>query len=307
MNEYHTLVDTDTLEQNLDNPDWIVLDGRFDLMDTESGRNAYLEDHIPGALYVHLEEQLSSAISADSGRHPLPPMEELANWFAGIGINANTQVVVYDNMAGAMAGRCWWLLRMLGYTRVAVLDGGFPKWKQSGKRTSSDARASIAPSSGASKTPATECSTRQAYFGGNTNDCNTDDCNIDGIVDVEEVLDNLDSESFLLIDARSPERFRGEQEPIDPVAGHVPKALNRALQLNLQSDGCFKPSEQLRQEWQQLLGDREPQQVVHMCGSGITACHNQLSMEHAGLTGSRVYAGSWSEWIRDSQRPIATV
>ncbi|OMH38203.1 sulfurtransferase [Motiliproteus sp. MSK22-1] len=297
MNEYRTLVDTDTLEQNLDNPSWIVLDGRFDLMDTESGRNAYLESHIPGAQYVHLDEQLSSAITPDSGRHPLPRVEELAGWFSGIGINPGTQVVVYDSMGGAMAARCWWLLNMLGHTRVAVLDGGFPKWKQAGKRVSSSVGVSRATSVGAPTSIATESSGIQPYFSWNS----------DGVVNVDEVLENLDTEAFLLIDARSSERFRGEQEPIDPVAGHVPKALNRALQLNLQPDGCFKPATQLRQEWHLLLGAREPQQVVHMCGSGVTACHNQLSMERAGLTGSRIYAGSWSEWIRDFQRPIATV
>ncbi|MCW8886523.1 MAG: sulfurtransferase [Motiliproteus sp.] len=278
---HQTLVSAELLSQHLDGDRWVVLDGRFNLADTEAGRQAYQQDHIPGAIYVHLDEQLSSTIISDSGRHPLPDSQQLADWLGSIGINSNTQVVVYDAMGGAMAARCWWLLKTLGHENVAVLDGGYPRWQSLGL-----------PSDAA--VPAPTATTFENRW------------NAQAVVSVERVVANLDAPQFQMVDARNAERFRGEQEPIDPVAGHIPNALNRDLSLNLESDGCFKPAQQLLQEWQQLLNQQSPENIVHSCGSGVTACHNQLAMEHAGLTGSRVYAGSWSEWIRDPKRPVAT-
>ncbi len=283
---YRTLIDVETLSRHLDDADWVVLDCRFNLMDTEAGRRAWHEGHIPGARYVHLDEQLSSAITPASGRHPLPDPQQLAQWFAAIGIGSSTQVVVCDDMGGAMAGRCWWLLRTLGHDAVAVLDGGYPQWQQAGLPISTDDKTTTA------------VAVAESDFSG---------CwDSDAVVTAEQVQAGIEQPQFVLVDARTPERYRGEQEPIDPVAGHVPGALNRALQLNLDTDGRFKPAAQLREEWMQLMAGHSADQLVHMCGSGVTACHNQLAMEHAGLTGSRIYAGSWSEWIRDPRRPVAT-
>ncbi len=278
--EYRTLVDSEALLQHLEDPEWLILDARFDLGDPDAGRRAYTDGHLPSAHYVHLEQQLSSAITAKSGRHPLPDPQQLSAWFAGIGLSAATQVVVYDDMNGAMASRCWWLLRLLGHQRVAVLDGGLTQWLQAGY-------------------PLTTAlpQRRHAAFSGGWHS--------EQLVSAEQLQDNLEGAELLLVDARGAERFFGEHEPIDAVAGHVPCATNRPLQMNLQPSGRFKPSAQLRDEWQQLIGNRSPSNVVHMCGSGVTACHNLLAMEVAGLSGSRIYPGSWSEWIRDSQRPVA--
>ncbi|MEH6813385.1 MAG: sulfurtransferase [Motiliproteus sp.] len=279
---YDTLVSAGILQQQLNHPDWVILDARFNLSDTEAGRQAYQQGHIPGAYYVHLDEQLSSPITAESGRHPLPDPQTLADWLGSVGIGADTQVVIYDDMGGAMAGRCWWLLKTLGHQAAAVLDGGLSHWQEQGFAVTFDTTAAAIP-----------CAFQMQWQSG-------------AVIDMQRVLVNLDKATFQLVDARAPERYRGEQEPIDPVAGHIPRALNRALNLNLGADGCFKSPQQLQQEWQALLADQGPETIVHMCGSGVTACHNHLAMEYAGLTGSRVYAGSWSEWIRGSKRPVAT-
>jgi len=307
MTHYRTLLDCETLNQHLGDPRWVVLDCRFNLMDTEAGRNAYRQAHIPGALYVHLDDQLSSAITAESGRHPLPSAAQLAAWLQQSGVTADSQVVAYDDMGGAMAARCWWLLRTLGHQRVALLDGGYPAWCKQGFSVSAEVpapgrhRSQLSKGSQLAEGSRLAEGSQLAEGSGRPSGWNAG-----AVVSADEVLHNLEGLEFLLVDARNRERYRGEQEPIDPVAGHVPGAFNRPLQLNLQADGEFKSASTLKQEWLQLLGDRSPQQIVHMCGSGVTACHNLLAMEHAGLVGSRVYAGSWSEWIRDPQRPVAT-
>ena len=277
---YTTLISTQTLNQQLNNPDWVIVDCRFSLADTEAGAKAYRHGHIPNARYAHLDKDLSSAITDFTGRHPLPNFALLAKKLGDWGITNNSQVVAYDDAGGAFAGRLWWLLRCMGHDKVAVLDGGIKHWQKQGL-------------------PITTAlpKVRPATFRPYLNDA--------AWLNALQVQNALAQKSICLIDARTPERYRGEQEPIDPVAGHVPGALNRAFQLNLDSNGLFLSAEQLREQFKRLIGNTSPQHVVHMCGSGVTACHNLLAMEHAGLTGSKLYAGSWSEWIRNKNRPVA--
>ncbi|EAR62478.1 sulfurtransferase [Neptuniibacter caesariensis] len=276
---FTTIISAKALQASITQPDWVILDCRFNLMDTAAGRTAYAEGHIPGAFYLHLDEDLSSGITPETGRHPLPDANELAEKLGRCGITQSTQVVVYDDCSGMMAGRCWWLLRYLGHDAVALLDGGLQAWQRAGGKLDQklpiEANLSFPPS-----------------------------LQRDANLVVDQLQEERMGGSAILVDARAAERFRGEVEPIDPIAGHVPEALNRPLTDNL-ADGYFKAPEQLKSEWAALLGDQPAEQVVHMCGSGVTACHNQLSMEIAGLTGSRLYSGSWSEWIRDPKRPVA--
>lgn len=275
---YTTVIDCTTLAQHLQETAWLVVDCRFNLADTEYGRRVYAQGHIPGAHYLHLDDDLSSPITPDSGRHPLPDVEKLAATLRALGLRNNTQVVVYDDNGGAMAGRLWWLLRWMGHQAVAVLDGGWQAWQQQQGTLSPDPP----------KVPVEGNFQPQLQSGFTVT-----------------ALDLRQANSpWQLVDARAAERFRGEMEPIDPIAGHIPGALNRPLTDNLQN-GYFKSAGQLRAEWEQVLQGCNLAQIVHMCGSGVTACHNQLAMEVAGLSGTRLYPGSWSEWIRDPQRPIA--
>jgi thiosulfate/3-mercaptopyruvate sulfurtransferase len=257
----------------------VVIDVGFDLADTDSGERRYREAHIPGAHYLHLDRDLSSAKTGRNGRHPLPARADFARTIGALGIAPGTQVVAVDAHGGVYAARLWWLLRWLGHGDVAVLDGGTPAWQHAGGTLGSEPsaapggpaypeRPSLAPSVDAAGVAARP--PRQA-----------------------------------VLDARSGERFRGEAEPIDPVAGHIPGALNRFHRANLAADGSFKPPAVLRAEFAAALGDRTPVEVIHSCGSGVTACHNLLAMEHAGLNGSLLYPGSWSEWSADPGRPIA--
>jgi len=277
---YTTLISTKTLNQQLNNPGWVIVDCRFSLADTEAGAKAYRHGHIPNARYAGLDKDLSSAITDFTGRHPLPDFALLAKKLGDWGITNNSQVVAYDDAGGAFAGRLWWLLRCMGHDKVAVLDGGIKQWQKQGLPITT-------------ALPKVKPATFRPY----PNDA--------AWLNAVQVQNALARKTICLIDARTPERYRGEQEPIDPVAGHVPGALNRAFQLNLDSNGLFLPAEQLREQFKRLTGGTPPQHVVHMCGSGVTACHNLLAMEHAGLTGSKLYAGSWSEWIRDKNRPVA--
>ncbi|WP_415893610.1 sulfurtransferase [Neptuniibacter sp. PT8_73] len=277
---FTTIVNAEELQNHISESDWVVFDCRFNLADTSAGKNAYLEGHIPGAIYLDLDQDLSSSITPETGRHPLPDLERFVARLVQSGVSNNTQVVVYDDCAGAMAARCWWLLRLVGHKAVAVLDGGLPAWQL----LSGELNDHIPQP------------TSTAYTSSLQQNQN---------LTVSEVEQALDAQSIYLVDARAAERYRGEVEPIDPIAGHVPSALNRPLTDNL-AEGKFKPAAQLREEWLSVLGGKSVEAVVHMCGSGVTACHNQLAMEIAGLSGSRVYSGSWSEWIRDPARPIAT-
>jgi len=277
---YTTLISTATLHQQLNNSDWVIVDCRFSLADTETGAKAYRHGHIPNARYAHLDKDLSSAITDFTGRHPLPDFALLAKKLGDWGITNASQVVAYDDAGGAFAGRLWWLLRCMGHDKVAVLDGGIKHWQKQGLPITTTL-------------PAIKPTTFRPYL----NDA--------AWLNALQVQNSLGKKSICLIDARTPERYRGEQEPIDPVTGHIPGALNRAFQLNLDSNGLFLPVEQLRDQFKQLIGASAPEQVVHYCGSGVTACHNLLAMEHAGLSGSKLYAGSWSEWIRNKNRTVA--
>ncbi len=277
---YTTLVSTAILHQHLNDSDWIIIDCRFSLADAQSGARAYRHGHIPHARYADLAKDLSSAITNFTGRHPLPDFALLAKKLGNWGIINNSQVVVYDDAGGAIAARLWWLLRCMGHDQVAVLNGGFKYWQQQGLPITTTL-------------PTIKPATFRPYL------------NDSGWLNAVQLQNSLARKSISLIDARTPERYRGEQEPIDPIAGHIPGALNRALQFNLDSNGLFLPAEQLRDQFKQLIGATAPEHVVHYCGSGVTACHNLLAMEHAGLTGSKLYAGSWSEWIRNKNRAVA--
>ncbi|HCB14647.1 MAG TPA: sulfurtransferase [Gammaproteobacteria bacterium] len=275
---YSALIDANTLHVHLADPQWVVVDCRFSLMDTEAGRRAYQKNHIPGARYAHLDEDLSSPITPMTGRHPLPDPARLAQRLSAWGIGDKVQVVAYDDAGGMLAARLWWLLRWLGHQAVAVLDGGFPVWQRAGLPLTTGLPL-IQP---------------VAFLGGPDDRL---------WVATEQVM--VLSPDALIIDARSAVRYRGEMEPIDPVAGHIPGSVNLPAEDNLASDGCFLPFTKLRTRFANALGKYPPAAAVHSCGSGVTACHNLLAMEAAGLSGSRLYAGSWSEWIRDPDRPIA--
>ncbi|WP_333877665.1 sulfurtransferase [Methylobacter sp.] len=274
---YTTLISTETLHQQLNNSNWIIVDCRFSLADTEAGAKAYRHGHIPNARYADLDKDLSSTITDFTGRHPLPNFALLAKKLGDWGISNTSQVVAYDDAGGAFAGRLWWLLRFMGHDKVAVLDGGIKQWQKQGLPITTTL-------------PIVKPVIFRPYL---------DEA---AWLSALQVQNGIAKKSICLIDARTPERYRGKQEPIDPVAGHIPYALNRAFQLNLDSNGLFLAPEQLRKQFKQLIGATEPQQVVHYCGSGVTACHNLLAMEHAGLSGSKLYAGSWSEWIRNKNR-----
>lgn len=277
---FKTLVSTELLARHLDDPDWIIFDCRFSLADSEAGINEYKKAHIPNARYAHLDHELSSPVTESSGRHPLPDFTLLAEKLGNWGVGNHSQVIVYDDAGGAFAGRLWWLLRCLGHDQAAVLDGGIKQWKKENRNLASDV-------------PTHESKIFRLHL----NDALW--------LKTGEVQEGLENHSIYLLDARTPERYRGELEPIDAVAGHVPGALNRPFQSNLNDEGLFLSARELREQFEELIKGASPEDFVHMCGSGVTACHNLLAMEVAGLTGSRLYAGSWSEWIRDTNRPVA--
>lgn len=275
---YSTLIDVSSLEKQ---PDALIFDCRFSLADTGAGERAYAEGHLAGARYLHLDRDLSSPIRPGSGRHPLPDPALLAGKLTAAGLTPERQVVVYDDVGGATAARAWWLLRWLGHPAVAVLNGGWQAWCAAGGAQETGPSVALAAS------PET-----------------TVQVDADAVLTSEALQAELEQGRCLLVDARAAERFHGKSEPLDPVAGHVPGAVNYPLSANL-SDGMFRSAEELRRLWLEVLQGRAPEEVVHMCGSGVTACHNLLAMEHVGLCGSRLYAGSWSEWIQDPKRPVA--
>jgi thiosulfate/3-mercaptopyruvate sulfurtransferase len=277
----NTLVTTEDLASHLDDRNWIVFDCRFTLTDPEAGRQAYLKDHIPGASYVHLDEDMSAPVTDSTGRHPLPDVKTLSEKLCHWGVGVNKQVVVYDDSYGAMAVRLWWMLRWLGHPGVALLDGGYPKWRREQRPLTAELPELHKGQCACLPEPSQ-------------------------IANADEVLRASRSGDALIIDARPERRFTGEFEPLDPIAGHIPGSLNWSFEENLDIDGTFLPPEALRENYQALLKGRAPWQVIHSCGSGVTACHNLLAMEVAGLPGSRLYPGSWSEWILDHSRPIAT-
>jgi thiosulfate/3-mercaptopyruvate sulfurtransferase len=275
---FTTLVSAGELAAHLDDPHWIVFDCRHDLTDTEMGCRAYAQSHIRGARFVHLDEDLSGAKTGVNGRHPLPDPAQFCARLAALGMNNGMQVVAYDASGGFYAARLWWMLRWIGHCKVAVLDGGWNAWTDAGLPVSSQFPRYSA-----------------GVFTGAARGCT---------VDAHAVENALGKPDLRLIDARSPDRFRGENETLDPVGGHIPGALNRFFKENLAPDGCFKAAADLKREFALLLGGVTPEKVVHQCGSGVTACHNLLAMEIAGLNGSRLYPGSWSEWCSDPRRPV---
>lgn len=277
---FTTLIAAADLMGHLADPHWRVIDCRFDLGQPAAGEAAWAEGHIPGALYAHLDRDLSGPTTAQTGRHPLPAPAAFGATVQRWGVEPFTQVVAYDEANGMYAARLWWLLRWLGHERVAVLDGGLKAWIAAGGRVD---RSSSEP--------------RATTF--------TPRPHQERAVDAAFVQQVLAAGSHLLVDARAPDRYAGRVEPIDAVAGHVPGAVNFPFQQNLGADGRFLAPAELAARWRTLLGGRPSAQVVCMCGSGVTACHNLLALEVAGLAGARLYPGSWSEWIRDPARPVA--
>ena len=277
---FETLIAPETLAPLLAGPRLLVADCRFDLARPEAGEQAFRRGHLPGAVYAHLERDLSAPVTPQTGRHPLPEPAAFAATLSGWGVTDDTQVVAYDDAFGMFAARLWWMLRWLGHDAVAVLDGGLAAWQAAGGQLDT-------------ATPARQPAPFRMRL------------RPDMAVTTAAVEEQLADGRCLLVDARAAERFRGEVEPIDPVAGHVPGAVNHACQLNLDATGRFLPAGQLGARWQATLRGRAASEVVCMCGSGVTACHDLLAIQHAGLGGARLYAGSWSEWIRDPARGVA--
>jgi thiosulfate/3-mercaptopyruvate sulfurtransferase len=309
---YTTLIEPEELAAPLSrnaapDSDWLVLDCRFDLPRPEWGASAYAAGHVPNAVYAHLDRDLSGPVTPASGRHPLPSVERLAETFGRWGIDDNVQVVAYDQGNGAFASRLWWLLRWVGHQKVAVLNGGFAAWQQAKLPTDTTPGArkprTFTPRPGSQAVVTT--------------------------AELERVLSagELTKGAAVLVDARGADRFAGENETIDPVAGHIPGARNHPFMRNVDARGKFLPAAELRERWAATLGGGaiagagalggavsdsaaagapgNAARAIASCGSGVTACHNLLALEVAGLPGGRLYAGSWSEWIRDPDRPVA--
>ena len=271
---FHTLISTNDLAAHLGDDRYVVVDCRFDLADVGAGRRLYEAAHIPHAVFADVNKDLAGTLTGSNGRHPLPEPATFIATLGRLGIANDTQVVAYDQDTGMYASRLWWMLRWMGHTAVAVLDGGYAKWSAEGR----------AVRSGIERRPARE-------FRGVPHDAM-----IASIADV--------SAGPPLLDARAPERYRGDVEPIDRVAGHIPGARNHFYKTNLADDGVFKAPTALREMFSQSLGDTSVERLVCYCGSGVTACHNLLALEHAGLPGARLYPGSWSEWSSDAARPV---
>ena len=277
---YKTLIDCETLAENREKNDWVIVDCRYDLMDGEAGQKAWLDSHIPGAVYASVSKELSGNVDGlavtDRGRHPMPAPETMIKTFSELGIDSSKQVVVYDDTGGAFASRLWWMLRYMQHDAVAVLDGGWFAWVQTDMPQESG-----------------QVRKRVAEFSGKPESGR--------LVEIDQV-----SEVVLLIDSRDPDRYLGKLEPIDPAAGHIPGAINHFWQNNLNGDGRFHSSQQLAESFKNLLGETVSEDAVFYCGSGVTACHNLLAIAHAGMAEPRLYGGSWSEWSSDPARPVAT-
>ncbi|MGH8645908.1 MAG: sulfurtransferase [Gammaproteobacteria bacterium] len=273
---FKTLVSVDGVKEHLGDGHFVIVDCRFDLSRPEAGREAYLASHVPGAVYARLDEDLSGLAGWSKGRHPLPSPQAMTALFSRLGIDETKQVVVYDSSEGSISARLWWMLRFMGHEGVALLDGGWPVW----------IRANLPHRSG-------EEGNAVALFEGQPRS--------DRLVRIEEI-----ASPRLLVDSRDPSRYRGEHEPIDPVAGHIPGAVNHFWRENLDPSGRFLPQAQLRERFQRVTENTPTEEVVFYCGSGVTACHNIVAAVHSGLPEPRLYAGSWSEWCSDPGRPVAT-
>ena len=263
-----------------DAPNLVIVDTRHDLINPTMGRDAYAAGHIPGAIYLSIDEDLSGTKTGKNGRHPLPEAEAFAVTLGAKGISNQSLVVVYDQGSAMFVGRLWWMLRWVGHNSVFVLDGGIAQWQKEGR----DVATAVTTRSATTFTASAHEHMR---------------------LTVAQTLTALTDPTQRILDARAAERYRGEVEPVDPVAGHIPGAFNRAFANNLR-DGLFKPADELRREFDTILAGRAPEQLIHQCGSGVSALANMIAMEHAGIHGSRLYAGSWSEWCSDASRPVAT-
>lgn len=277
------LIEADALRRELTQPGWLVFDVRYNLTDPHAGEQAYLNGHIPGAQYLDQGKHLAGQTTGKNGRHPLPDAHTLMQHLRQLGLTPRSRVVVYDHKDGSFAARAWWLLRWLGCSQVRILNGGLQAWQDAGGPLQSSQSVSSFSAVQTQGDMETAMPT----------------------VSATDILSQEPTGSRVLIDARTAERYRGEVEPLDPVAGRIDGALNRPIANNLQPDGRFKPASQLHDEFQTILGSQSADQVVHYCGSGLTACHNVFAMELAGLGGSALYPGSWSEWCSDPDRPIA--
>lgn len=279
-----TLIEAAALATHLNEPSWVVIDCRHDLMNHAAGRDAYAAGHLPGALFADIETELSGAKRDANGlfrgRHPLPDQDKFVELLRAWGVNQDSQVVAYDAHGGMFAARLWWMLRWVGHEAVAVLDGGLQAWQAAEQPVTGDASAPRARGNIALRD------------------------SLVSTVDVGRVLYNVEHGGRTVVDARAPDRFRGENETIDPVGGHIPGAKNRFFKDNLQADGRFKPAQQLKTELGVTVGD--PAKAIMQCGSGVTACHNLLALETAGMPGAALYPGSWSEWCADPKRAVAT-
>lgn len=263
-----------------DAPNLVIVDTRHDLINPTMGRDAYAAGHIPGAIYLSIDEDLSGTKTGKNGRHPLPEAEAFAVTLGAKGISNQSLVVVYDQGSAMFVGRLWWMLRWVGHNSVFVLDGGIAQWQKEGRAVATAVT---------TRSAATFIASAHEHM----------------LLTVAQTLTALTDPAQRILDARAAERYRGEVEPVDPVAGHIPGAFNRAFANNLR-DGLFKPADELRREFDTILAGRAPEQLIHQCGSGVSALANMIAMEHAGIHGSRLYAGSWSEWCSDASRPVAT-
>ncbi len=279
---YTTLISVTELQPHLDDPAFVILDCRGELTDPHAGAAAFALGHLPGAQHadsdVHLSDKSPGKDGSFRGRHPLPSPERFIQTLRHWGVHPHSQVIVYDGHGGMFASRVWWMLRWVGHAEVALLDGGLPAWQAAGGAITSELITK----------PPGSITLQVALV---------------RTVSADDVLANLDTKKAIVLDARANDRFLGENETIDPVAGHIPGARNRMFKDNLQPDGCFKPAEVLRAEFSALI--RNPESTIAQCGSGISACHNLLAMEIAGLPGAALYPGSWSEWSSDPSRPVA--
>ena len=269
-NPFTTIIDVETLSGHLADPNWVIVDCRFDLLNKSVGSQHYQAAHIPGAVYAHLEDDLSIPMGpmGEGGRHPLPSPEQMAAVFGRMGIGANTQVIAYDDTSGHYAARLWWMLRFMGHDAVALLDGGWPAWRDAG----------LPVRSGVEQNEPREFTGSPRW---------------DRLVKLDDVPD-----APLLVDGRAPERYRGEVEPIDPVPGHIPGAINRPYSANWTEQGKWRSSEDLLTDYLTLLGETPPEDAVFYCGSGVSACVNLVGMVRAGIPQGRLYVGSWGEWSR---------
>jgi thiosulfate/3-mercaptopyruvate sulfurtransferase len=276
-----TLIEAAELESRLGAPELVIVDCRYDLFAPEAGAAAYARGHIPGASFAHMDRDLANPITPASGRHPLPSVADFEATLRRWGVSAHSQVIVYDESNGTTAGRLWWMLRWVGHPRVALLNGGWKQWLAHGGAQSTSVP-NPAPGSFRARADQSRWVTTEA------------------------LATRIGDPSLLLVDARAGDRYAGRSEPIDAIAGHVPGALHHPLTLNLDGNGHFLPAGELRARWEKTLAGRAPADLIAMCGSGVSACHNLLALEIAGLGGGKLYVGSWSEWIRDRGRPVAT-